>query len=117
MTNKNKAKGDKAEREAAELLTQLTGFQCRRKLGAGRQDDTGDIEGIDELTIQVANWKDTAAAAIQKPRGAEEQRINAGTPFTVTMVRFKGGNWRMIQTPEQFAALLKAALTHSFCKP
>ena len=28
MTNPNKRKGDKAEREAAELLTEVTGFDC-----------------------------------------------------------------------------------------
>ena len=35
MTNPNKRKGDKAEREAAELLTEVTGFECKRNLAAG----------------------------------------------------------------------------------
>ena len=34
MTNPNKRKGDKAEREAAELLTEVTGFKCKRNLAA-----------------------------------------------------------------------------------
>ena len=43
MTNPNKRKGDKAEREAAEVLTQVTGFECKRNLAAGIPDDVGDI--------------------------------------------------------------------------
>ena len=30
MTNPQKRKGDKAEREAAELLTEITGFECHQ---------------------------------------------------------------------------------------
>ena len=44
MTNPNKRKGDKAEREAAEVLTKTTGFECQRNLAVqGFQDDVGDI--------------------------------------------------------------------------
>ena len=32
MSNPQKRKGDKAEREAAELLTEVTGFECQRNL-------------------------------------------------------------------------------------
>lgn len=102
MTGKSKAKGDRAEREAAELLTALTGMNCRRMLGAGRSDDVGDIDGIHSHAIQVANWKDTAAAAIQKPLGAEQQRINAAAAYAMTMVRFRGGQWRVVLTMEQW---------------
>ena len=46
MSNPQKQKGDKAEREAAELLTEVTGFECQRNLSAGIQGDVGDIYGI-----------------------------------------------------------------------
>ena len=55
MTNPNKRKGDKAEREAAELLTEVTGFECKRNLAAGIPDDVGDIYGIPNCVIQVAD--------------------------------------------------------------
>ena len=116
MTNSNKQKGDKAEREAATLLSDLIGLPCRRKLGAGRQDDTGDIDGVPNTTIQVANWKDTSQAAIQKPKGAEQQRINAGERFAMTLVRFKGGTFRVVLTPEQWLAYHQAAQLHTFCQ-
>jgi hypothetical protein len=105
MGNPQKRRGDRAEREAAELLHTLLGYPTRRKLGAGRQDDTGDIDGIPNLTIQVADWAATARAAVEKPPAASVQAANAGTRHAITMVRFRGGKWRVVLTPEQFAEL------------
>jgi hypothetical protein len=112
VANPAGAKGSKGEREGAFLLTRLTGYFVRRKLGAGRKDDVGDLDGIPETVIQVANWADTAAAAIQKPRGAEQQRINAKVRYAATLVRFRGKeNFRVVMTPEQFSRLLLDALS------
>lgn len=107
MANSRKAKGDSAEREAAEQLTALTGLPVRRKLGAGRQDDTGDLEGIPNHAIQVANWADTAAAARIKPKGAEDQAQNAGVSYAATLIRFRGGTWRVVLTLEQWHRYLQ----------
>ena len=103
MSNPQKRKGDAAEREAAELLTDLLGTPCRRKLGAGRQDDCGDIDGVPDHVIQVASWKDTAAAARIKPPEAEQQRLNAQARHAATLVRFRGGTFRVVLTLEQWA--------------
>lgn len=107
MSNPQKRKGDSAEREAADILTSLLGTPVRRKLGAGRQDDTGDLDGVPDHVVQVASWKDTAAAAVQKPRGAEQQRLNANAPHAATLVRFRGGTWRVVLTLEQWAAYIR----------
>ena len=104
--NPQKNKGDKAEREVAALLSELTGKTVRRKLGAGRTDDTGDIEGIPNFAIQVADWKNKNAACLQKPTEAEDQRINLGVDHAATFVRFRGGRYRVVLTPEQFARIL-----------
>ena len=101
-----KNKGDEAEREVAALLSELTGKTVRRKLGAGRTDDTGDIEGIPNFAIQVADWKNKNAACLQKPVEAEDQRINLGVDHAATFVRFRGGRYRVVLTPEQFARIL-----------
>jgi hypothetical protein len=106
MANRQKAKGDRAELEAADLLTLLLGVPVRRKLGAGRIDDTGDLDGVPGHAIQVANWADTAAAARIKPPQAEQQRINAQLEQAATLVRFRGGNWRVVLTLEQWARYL-----------
>ena len=46
MANAAKRRGDSAEREAAALLSLLLARPIRRKLGAGRQDDQGDLDGL-----------------------------------------------------------------------
>ena len=44
MSHPSKRKGDKAELEAARILAEHLGLPIRRKLGAGRTDDEGDLE-------------------------------------------------------------------------
>ena len=77
MANPQKRKGDAAEREAAQLLSDLLGLVVRRKLGAGRTTtaggDTGDLDGVPAHVIQVASWANTAAAARLKPDEAALQ--------------------------------------------
>lgn len=106
MANQQKRKGDSAEREAAQLLSDLLGVPVRRQLGAGRQDDVGDLDGVPGHVIQIASWADTAAAARIKPSAAEQQRRNAGAAHAATLVRFRGGTWRVVLTLEQWAAYL-----------
>ena len=107
MTNPSKAKGDRGEREAAALLADLTGYPVRRKLGAGRLDDTGDLTGVPDVVIQVADWTNALRAVREKPLGAEAQRVHAGVGYAATMVRLRGGVWRVVLSPEQFAAFLQ----------
>ena len=112
--NSNKVKGDKAEREACALLSEFTPYEVERRFGAGMENDKGDLVGIPDTVIQCANWKDTNAAVLQKPREAEQQRINAKANYAVTLVRYKkrpnckhGDNWRVVMTIEQYARLIK----------
>ena len=110
--NSQKNKGDKAEREAAELLSEKLPWKARRKLGAGRFDDEGDIEleGCPDLVIQVADWADKSKACLQKPREIEIQRRNAKARYAASMIRWRGGHFRMVMTVDQFARLLKDAI-------
>ena len=117
MANPQKRKGDAGEREAAQLLTELLASDAitvRRKLGAGRTTsaggDVGDLDGVPSHAIQVASWANVAAAARLKPIAAAEQADNAGVPFAATLVRFRGGIWRVVLTPEQWAAYLRLLL-------
>ena len=86
------------------------GFKCQRNLSAGIPGDVGDIYGIPNCVIQVCDWQDKSKACLVKPREVETQRENAGMDFVASMVRFRGGNWRVVLTPEQFNTLLQAAL-------
>jgi hypothetical protein len=108
MANTAKAKGDKSELEAAAILTEALGVPVRRKLGAGRQDDTGDLDGVPQHVVQVANWKDIASALRIKPKEAEQQRINAQAEHAATLIRLRGGEWRVTLTLEQWARYLQA---------
>ena len=74
MTNPNKRKGDKAEREAAELLTEVTGFECKRNLAAGIPDDVGDIYGIPNCVIQVADYKEQIQSLFSKTQGSRNTK-------------------------------------------
>lgn len=113
MSNSSKAKGDAAEREFAALFADLTGFPVRRKLGAGRTDDTGDLDGIPDTVLQVAWWpkKGVLRAVREKPLGAEAQRVNDNAIFAASAVRMVGGLWRIVLTPEQYATYVRESLS------
>lgn len=109
--NASKRKGDKAELEVQGILRDLLGVPARRALGAGRKDDVGDIHGVYETVIQVANKpSDTLRAVREKPLEAERQRMRAGVMFAATFVRLRGGEYRVVLTPEQFAMLWREAV-------
>lgn len=110
MTNPQKRKGDAAEREIATLLSDQLGWTIRRKLGAGRADDTGDLDGLPHCTVQVKNYRDITRAIREGIAGIEAQQANAGTVFGVVFVRRPGGNWIAVSTVDQWAALYREAL-------
>jgi len=111
MTGASKRKGDSAEREAAQLLYDLLGVPARRKLGAGRTDDEGDIDGIPDTVIQVVSRSTDviSVGVVRKPLEAGQQARNAGVTHAATMLRIRGGTWRIILTPEAFATLWREA--------
>ena len=132
MSNPSKAKGDRAELEVQALWRDHTGVPARRALGAGRKDDVGDIHGVPNTVVQVANRKDVAAAVRLKPLEAEIQRAHTGewthdlgnpdangvypvkwvtppVPFACTFLRLRGGEYRVVMTPEQFFTLWREA--------
>ena len=122
LANSSKRKGDRAELEVQGILRDLLGVPARRKLGAGRKDDVGDIDGVPDTVIQVADWKDVTRAVREKPLECEEQRLRMaytrpipngvefGPCFAATFVRLRGGEYRVVMTPEQWAAMWREAV-------
>lgn len=110
MPHPSKAKGDRAEREAAALLADELGLPVRRKLGAGRHDDHGDLEGLPNLTLEVKNQRDIAGAVRDGLNDSQREQRNAGTDFGAAMIRRPGGRWFIAMTPEQFATLYRESL-------
>lgn len=109
MTSASKRKGDKAELEVQGLLRDLLGVPARRKLGAGRLDDMGDIDGVPNTCIQVADYTNIVRAIHEKVPACEAQQERMGCQFGATFVRRYGGKYLVVMTPEQFAALWREA--------
>lgn len=90
--------GAQTEREFETLAAGLLGLPARRKLGAGRRDDHGDIDLIPGTCVQVTRCAaDTlhtrargklAAVAIQAGR--------CGAAHAVVAVRVLRGPWRLL---------------------
>jgi hypothetical protein len=112
VANSSKKKGDRAELEVQGILRDLLGVPARRALGAGRKDDVGDIHGVPDTVIQVADWKDALRAVREKPLEADQQCLNvlgSSAAFAATFVRLRGGEYRVVLTPEQWAAMWREA--------
>ena len=60
--------------------------------------------------MQVANRKDVAAAVRAKLLECEEQRRRDGAFFSATFLRLRGGEYRVVLTPEQWAAYVRETL-------
>jgi hypothetical protein len=107
--NPQKDRGDRAEREVQTILQDLLGIPARRKLGAGRQDDTGDIDGLPSTVIQVANWADLNRAVREKLPATVQQQHRAAAAYGALWCRRRGGQYVVILTPEQWCDLWREA--------
>lgn len=109
MAHPAKRKGDNAELEVARLLADLTGWPVRRKLGAGRTDDSGDLVGIPDSTCQVKNYRDITRAINECLTELPQQQANAGTPYAFGLIRRPGGRWFAVLDLDNLCALLREA--------
>lgn len=87
--NAAKSKGDQGEREAVLVLCQMAPDlalpNARRKLGAGRRDDMGDIDVFSDVTVQGKTMADVTSALRQAASGAAVQSVRAGTRWPLGM--------------------------------
>jgi len=110
MTTREQRNGEKAEREAAALIADLLGVPCRRKLGAGRQDDRGDLDGLPDTVVQVTARVDLARAVREKLPAVARQMENDHATFGAVFVRRPGGRFVVVLTPEQWATYWREAI-------
>lgn len=103
MANPNKRKGDRAERELATLLSELLNRPMRRMLGAGRKDDTGDIDGIDDTAIQAKHWNDITAAITQGIGQLTQQQQNKNAEHGVLFIKHRKHGWLAVTTIGEWA--------------
>jgi Holliday junction resolvase len=110
VTSPSKRKGDHAEREIAAILSDELGVTIRRKLGAGRTDDEGDLEGLPDTTVEVKSYKDVTRAISDGLADLEREQANAGSAHGVLFVRRPGGRWIAVLTVAQWATLWREGL-------
>jgi hypothetical protein len=108
MTTAAQRKGDRAELELAARLTELIGTPVRRKLGAGRTDDAGDLDGVDGWCIQAKSYRDPVRAIRDGLAELDNQQANAGARYGAVMVRRPGGRWIAVLDLDRFAEVVIA---------
>jgi hypothetical protein len=104
VTGPAKRKGDKAEREALDLLRDL-GLDVHRNDGAGRPDDEADLTIENLVAVQVRDRADFGRACAEAALDAERQAFEAGVAYGVGLVRRRGGRWVVTMTPATFVAI------------
>jgi hypothetical protein len=117
MSNPQRIKGDRAEREIAQLIEELTGIKARRTR-PGRLEDQGDLHlelhsethKLAPTIIQVAAWRDTSSALRIKPLECEQQRQQARATHAATAIKLPRAGWRIVLTIEQYMAYLQATI-------
>jgi hypothetical protein len=107
VSNPSKAKGDRGELEAAKLLTELLGVPVRRRLGAGRTDDVGDLDGVVGHVVEVKSYSDFPAGVRSALGGLERKKIAADVDNAVGLIRRPGGEWVVVMTIAQWAAYVE----------
>ena len=90
MTAMQRNKGKAGERELANVVTELTGFACRRLVRQHERDS--DVDGVPGWSIEVKRWRRITPAAM---RAAWEQaEAQAGENLIpVLFVRPDRGEW------------------------
>ena len=114
MTTRSQRVGSQAEREVAAILNGELGLSCRRALGAGRQDDVGDIHGVPGPTvIQVANYVDLDRAVREKLPSVDIQMRNAGAQYGSLWCRRRGGKYVVVLSVTEYLKLLRESIYKS----
>lgn len=109
MTSPAKRKGDRAEREIAAILSDHLGLDIRRKLGAGRAEDEGDLHGLPQCTVEVKSYNDVSRAVRDGLDDLEREQANAGTPFGAAFIRRPGGRWFVAMSVDGFVTMYREA--------
>lgn len=110
MTNPSKNKGDRGERELAKILSDELGVTVRRKLGAGRKDDVGDLDGLPGVTCQAKNYASVTEAINVGLKDLARNMENSGDPLGVCLVRRPGGRWIAVMDVSQWCAWYRETL-------
>ena len=102
--------GDRAELEISRLLADQLGLPIRRKLGAGRTDDSGDLDGLAGVCAQVKNYRNITTAIGDAMHDLPDQKRHAGAQHAVAFVRRPGGRWIAVMSIDEWCGLYREAM-------
>lgn len=91
------------------MLSDLLGYRVRRKLGAGRTDDEGDLDGLPDCVVEVKAYNSVAAGITAALADLETERRNAGATFAAAFVKRPRTGYCVVMNPEHFATLYREA--------
>ena len=109
MTSPQAAKGARAERELASLLSDQLGVVVQRRRNLGTHEDIGDLI-VPGWTVEVKNYADLATGINVGLKDLEREQANAGTTFGVCFVRRRGGRWIAVMDLPQIATVIRETL-------
>ena len=111
MSNPQKRKGDKAERDVASYLAAHGFPYAERAYGAGRPDDVGDIDGIPGVGVEVKNHKTITIPAWLDE--LETEMFNANAQHGAVIAKRRGStdvaDWYALMPVEAWTHLLVEA--------
>jgi hypothetical protein len=102
-------RGKRGEREAVNLLADLSGWPVRRALGLGRHEDAGDVIGLPQCVVQIKSYSDVLRGIREALDELPVQQANAGAAYAAALIRRPGGRWIVVMTPEMLVTLLREA--------
>ena len=111
MSNPQKVKGDKAERDVAAYLAAHGFPYAERAYGAGRPDDVGDIDGIPSVVVEVKNHKTITIPAWLDE--LETEMFNANARHGAVIAKRRGStdvaDWYALMPAAEWTHLLVEA--------
>jgi Holliday junction resolvase len=90
MTTASKRKGSQFERDVVKWLRTVGFPSAERAYGAGRHDDVGDIDGIDNVVIECKNEKSFRIP--QYLRELEDEMAHAKAETGVVLMKKRGSS-------------------------
>lgn len=108
MSNPAKQKGTRFESEVVQYLREQ-GIGAYRPAQAGFKD-TGDVHGLDGITLQCKAYRNMTDALREGIKGAQVQAVNAGVPYGLAVIKKPRANIKdavVALSLEDFARLYK----------
>jgi len=108
VSNSQRNKGARNEREAIRVIDDLLGVTTYRLRTPGQDADRGDLGGLPDTTIEIKSSANLTQALAGIYQCVDAQARNRHT-HGVTLIRRPGGRWIAAMTVEQWATLWREA--------